>query len=498
MSLASRVRIPRQYHVASPEGSKKKERRQRGRSRSPSPVQRSFSFPDDIADEEAFATRELAGPEVVEEPQQQSLRAIPIPRVSSITDFRRSVSSLPPVQEEGSEDETAKHRHTSQHRSRDLSGSPDVNRDSGFITSSPHLSKGTLHDQGIRDSGVHLKDWPEVTTPKSTPKQRDMSRFESPSARRSTGSIAEDEPHARLPEKDKLLRRSPVGERDLRDKVKATGTPRLREPSPPPHTPEPGKLSLKKRNSKHSSQQPPEPSSSLTSSMTRSRIKPGAYRITAPEWRGSLASPASPETPFPRRSASNTSIVRLRTPEPLNLRPDSPGSIRSYTGTPPLRRIDKRSVSGDLRSVSLSQRKDEKKEGGGEARAPATATSQTKDFPAGAALIAGAAAALGAAELLSRAAQNNTPVANEGRVRARDMTDVYVSLLRSFLFPSSSTTDAHGLSNLQFLSPAADPCDSRMATARAASAPRALRLDLIACVDDRVCRSSSLNPALNS
>jgi hypothetical protein len=102
--------------------------------------------------------------------------------------------------------------------------------------------------------------------------------------------------------------------------------------------------------------------------------------------------------------------------------------------------MDKR-ASGDLRSVSLSQR-----ELAAKAREHEAAQGSNSSGAASGAAGGGAALGLllGAAELLpssssspatasaSKAATTTTPIANEGRIRARDMTDVYVCFF-SFL-----------------------------------------------------------------
>ncbi|KAK0618350.1 hypothetical protein B0T17DRAFT_537653, partial [Bombardia bombarda] len=435
-------------------------RRQEARewSKSPSPVRRVFSFPDDIADEEAFSTR---APEKEDDnkmvPLQtamdQAFRAIP--RVSSVSDFKRSHASLPPVQEEVSDEEPAK-GYTTKRDSRHRATTPEPNRDSGFVSDSPHISRRFQESEGLRDSGVHLRDWPE-----GTPQQRDSHRFESQAPRTPRSSITSIGEDTHGDDKERRFRRSPLRS-PMRspDKLDRLGpdTPRLREPSPPPRTPEPEKLTIKKRatvgpvHQKHQQESggaslvPAAAAAAVVASVTPvtraiAPVTPATVPVSVAAHRSvsesqqqhqSRLSPRLPTDPAPRRSASNTSISRLRTPEPLGLRPDSPGSagsagsLRSYTGTPPLRRVDKR-VSGDLRSVSRSQRDlaAKAKEEEGE-RSAATA--------AGIAVAAAGAAALGslgAAELAStsssssRAAHNITPVANEGRVRAKDMTDVY-------------------------------------------------------------------------
>jgi hypothetical protein len=98
--------------------------------------------------------------------------------------------------------------------------------------------------------------------------------------------------------------------------------------------------------------------------------------------------------------------------------------------------MDKR-ASGDLRSVSLSQRELAAKAREHEAQGSNPSVS------GGAAAAGVALGLLGAAELLrssssspatasaSKAATTTTPIANEGRIRARDMTDVYVCFFLS-------------------------------------------------------------------
>jgi hypothetical protein len=98
-----------------------------------------------------------------------------------------------------------------------------------------------------------------------------------------------------------------------------------------------------------------------------------------------------------QRSSSN--INRLRTPDPKTLRPESVGTNRS-SGTPPLRRSDRR--SGDLRSLSQRSNLDLAKEAELAAITAAAAEASTTAPPA-------------------------NPQANEGRVRAKEMADVYVS-----------------------------------------------------------------------
>jgi len=443
--------IPKSVKDGLPTGSSKKRREQR--EKSPEPVQRAFSFPDDIADEEAFTAKD-----VKKEDKHHTTRSIEhdqpvrgIPRVSSISDFMRSVSNLPPVQEELSDEEPARHSGSS-HKHAHLLGAAavtaavaaastpkrDSHRDSGFGSDSPHVSRQLpRHDhdhdlEGHRDSGVHLRDsrdWPDN-------------------------------------DRDRVLKKSPLA--DTKGSAVRFGgpetprTPRLREPSPPPRTPEPEKLAVKKRTV--GKQDTP-----VTGGASAHRSISDNYSHVSQSHR-SYQSPRSTD-PTPRRVASNTSISRLRTPEPLGLRPVSPASsLRSYTGTPPLRRVDKR-VSGDLRAVSLSQQ---------------DLGHQNKETDvAGAALMgAGLVAAAGAAALL--ASNNNsddktTPVANEGRVRAKDMADVFVCFYSHTSIECNQFTDTFSR--------------NRTATARAASAHLAHRPDRTACAAARACKSSSSNRA---
>lgn len=118
-----------------------------------------------------------------------------------------------------------------------------------------------------------------------------------------------------------------------------------------------------------------------------------ASRIASQEQR-----PSNTKSPTPSpRSLSN--INRLRSPDQRTpVRPDSVGSNRS-SGTPPLRRSDRR--SGDLRSLSQRSKPDLAKE----------------------------AELAGLTSVSTTSVNTANPTANEGRVRAKEMADVYVSLL---------------------------------------------------------------------
>lgn len=315
---------------------------------------------------------------------------------SPYTPLRRSMSrNLEPVPEEEPE-MFGSPTQSKERRSRKLPASTDMNRDSGFATNSPRLGQRSQWQQEgpHRDSGVHLKDWAEsprhVSPEPSSSRQKDAFKTPEPSERR--------------------LKRSPRSAKDLREhEHPMSRTPVFREPSPHAPTPEPQK-------SVRDYKTPETPRSRYhdleTPSLSAKRPSASKLAHGAPLPRSNTNSPApgqrsvsdntsrprhtpSPDV-APRRVASNTSLTRQRTPDP-KLRPDTPGSIRSlHSATPPLRRAGRR-ISGDLRSISLSQR--------GQAEAPPSADSSDEQ----------------------RSAQNSTPVANEGRVRSKDMTDVYVS-----------------------------------------------------------------------
>ncbi|CAI0654467.1 unnamed protein product, partial [Colletotrichum noveboracense] len=130
-----------------------------------------------------------------------------------------------------------------------------------------------------------------------------------------------------------------------------------------------------------------------------------------------LQSPAPVEPPVARRSISNSSLSRHRramgsqTPEPLKFRPESPGIMsRPATATPPLRRRTDRRMSGDLRSLSQRSQQD-----------------LTQDLTS----------------------SSNTPVANEGRVRTKDMADVFDGFGEGRIGSPRSPTRPHSMRRRQ-------------------------------------------------
>ncbi|PVH88443.1 hypothetical protein DL98DRAFT_566075 [Cadophora sp. DSE1049] len=121
--------------------------------------------------------------------------------------------------------------------------------------------------------------------------------------------------------------------------------------------------------------------------------------------------PASAQS---QRSTSNSNINRLRTPDIK--RPDSVTSNRS--GTPPLRRSDRK--SGDLRSLSQRSKPDLAKE-----------------------------AELATFATPTPAVNTANPTANEGRVRAKDMADVYDGFGEGRMGSPRSPTRPHSMRRRQ-------------------------------------------------
>ncbi|KAG6122663.1 hypothetical protein E4U14_005794 [Claviceps sp. LM454 group G7] len=286
--------------------------------------------------------------------------------IGSDSDFRRSPTrSLPAVQEVPEAEAVA---------ARYNWPTPAMNRDSDFTPGTP-IPPARQYGQ-LRDSGVHSDEMEELGM--HTP---DMGT-------------------------EKKLRRSPFV------------TPVLREPEAAATTPEPVKKS----------KGPPQDDGEVASLA-------GAAAATGPKQRteesrvasrdeklrdyglkarsASASSAASGLDIAARRSVSNSSLGRQRTPEPLNLRPESPGIHRS-TPTPPLRRIDKR-MSGDLRSLRQQR------------SSGSISTSPSPALP--------------------------PPVANESRVRAKgdekDMADVYDGYGEGRIGSPRSPTRPHSMRRRQ-------------------------------------------------
>ncbi|PQK11074.1 hypothetical protein BB8028_0002g13920 [Beauveria bassiana] len=253
----------------------------------------------------------------------------------------------------------------------DLWPMEQANRDSGFIPESPprRRSPGFV-DEKLRDSGVDSGDWREplhMQTPEAHGRAMDKRLGPSPLNTPVLQEPPRDKTTTPVADPDKKLRRSNKDYGGLA--AVAAGSAVL--------TAEAAHHGKGRDNDRRAV------------SDSHAAIRSGRAEST-----DSVA----------RRSVSNTSLSRQRTPEPLKLRPESPGSILGQRSTatptpPPLRRVDKR-MSGDLRALRQ---------------------------------------------------QNNStpPVANEARVRTKDMADVYDGFGEGRLGSPRSPTRPHSMRRRQ-------------------------------------------------
>lgn len=329
--------------------------------------------------------------------------------ISPVSEFRRSVSrGLAPVQEEPHDEDGAVGKTT------------EVNRDSGFVTGSPHppLSRHFDDFQQQRDSGVHLRDYPDISP-----------RLES------EGSRFDDRP-----------RRSPLVENPKRRQL-SESTPVL-QAQETPVTPEPQKSRSPTRRSR---KQYPDlgPEAAAASLIGGAALLSGAgseRRSVSDQAEKRQVSGSGSGPGGDRRAVSNTGISRSKTPEPLNLRSESPSVLR-YSGTPPLR--SRRTRSGDLRTLSQLSNGSHSDITPSALLQPSLSPSPVSGSgavdPANAPTAInppGPASSSSSSDLRrpttsphhnpSNTSKNtnntqHTPLANEGRVRSKDMADVYVS-----------------------------------------------------------------------
>ncbi|ROT36902.1 hypothetical protein SODALDRAFT_209972 [Sodiomyces alkalinus F11] len=433
---------------------------------------------------EAEQRRDMSEDTPVEETFTPSFEVVP--------DFTRSVSrGLPPVREESPEEVEDKMQMQAQMQQepepqaqaqpRSLQTlaplTPEANRDSGFVDETPHpftrnpMEDGDLYDNN-NDRDSNLRE-ARATTPQRSVFGRDESDMGSGTST------------------SRKLRRSPLSRHDLRDHP-LSRTPALREPSPREATPEPQKVSRRtpdlERRWKYgdlgaSTSRRASPGAAgaaaiiAAASASASAANPGrrsvsdqVARLQSPRFDGNKTPTPSSPSPAPapvhtlrRRSASNTSLARHRTPEPLRLgasvtgRADSPAAsgtspsiFRQSSATPPLRRVDKR-VSGDLRR--LSQRS-HGQDGGQVATSPAPSTlslslslSQDQDQDNQQDKQHDKKDKDRVAEGYTTA--RNTPVANEGRVRAKGMADVYDGYGEGRIGSPRSPTRPHSMRRRQ-------------------------------------------------
>ncbi|KAJ9142099.1 Involucrin repeat protein [Pleurostoma richardsiae] len=328
-----------------------------------------------------------------------------------VVDFGRSKSrGLPPVREESQEEEE---HEAEKQETRNLKLASDTNRDSGFVTASPHLSQHSYReDDQQRDSGVHLREFPE-NSPKLSNRGFSPDRAGRPrsSLREEQKDVSHEQGRDETPRaEDKTLKRSALSEADKKRQFRA-GTPVLQGPPEQPRTPEPRKLDSAAAASSMSTSSKPRskyPDLTPVAAVGAGTLAAAAAVTGARSVSDSTSHRLSPQPQtVPRRSASNTSISRMRTPEPLNLRPDSPG-IRRSSATPPLRL---KRASGDLRQRSQ------------------TDLAAAKDAP--------------------DPTRVTTPVANEGRVRTKDMADVYDGYGEGRIGSPRSPTRPHSMRRRQ-------------------------------------------------
>ncbi|EPE03974.1 involucrin repeat protein [Ophiostoma piceae UAMH 11346] len=294
---------------------------------------------------------------------------------------------------------------TTQHRA----STPEPKRDSGYAESSPggmsHFrgqptSKSRLSDDGqLRDSGVHLREWADRT---------DASSQKSPDLSRSSflGSALGRPSSTAGGERDKRA----TGYREAG--LSAGVGPALRPLSRPGST-EPGAAGRSRSDNTHAA------------------IRDRERRLASSPL---LADASMPLIHQARRSMSNTSLTRLRTPDPLNSRrPESPGINRAaYSSTPPLRRIDKR-VSGDLRSLSQRSQTDLSVAGASVSPDNHTASSSHDN----------------SADNSKDPSARSIPVANEGRARDKGMADVYDGFGEGRIGSPRSPTRPHSMRRRQ-------------------------------------------------
>ena len=325
----------------------------------------------------------------------------------------------------------------------------DVNRDSAFVTDSPIPGQRPFADEHIRDSGVHLRDsspaeravapvsnsddaiarlsWPSVDEKTDTVDLHISQRpkVETPRHEKDTGAMELHRPHHEHEDGDlhrhyteggrprhhdedrdrdhlpsqqheethadlhrtKTIHRSQKPDSIVKKRVQRIESPDFHR-SQTPKEDKYGDLSTSQRPKAEKPRISSDTSTGTVAAIAGATVGFAAARQASREQR-----PGSAQS---QRSSSN--INRLRTPDPKILRPESVGSNRS-SGTPPLRRSDRK--SGDLRSLSQRSNLDLAKE-----------------------VELGAITA--AAVTASTTAASTNPQANEGRVRAKEMADVYV------------------------------------------------------------------------
>ncbi|KAI1760453.1 hypothetical protein GGR53DRAFT_79976 [Hypoxylon sp. FL1150] len=317
------------------------------------------------------------------------------PTRSYLSSGRASPRVLPPVEEETKED-LEKERQNRSNQAGKITIAPEANRDSGVSTDSLHAKRRSFVDPAQRDSGVHLHDWPE----------------------KQDGLLQEERGAARTPQPNEK-RTKKLG---LGGEAPKLSTPTVRSQGDEVQVPVP--VPVQDRLLDPQKTRPASRSSTPSSAAQEAGRRSVSDNLSISRRSTPLADRQL------RRSTSNTSISRLRTPEPLRIRPESPGqsAFRSGTNTPPLslRRVDKR-MSGDLRSISSI----------GSTSSNLANNVERENLHHG------------HSQSQSQSQSQTTPVANEGRVRAKDMTDVYDGYGEGRIGSPRSPTRPHSMRRRQ-------------------------------------------------
>ena len=273
----------------------------------------------------------------------------------------------------------------------------DFNRDSAYVAESPIATSRSLtaDHEYTRDSGVHLQE----RSRSRTPERRAASPPRTPAA-------VSDDALARLSW-------PPVNDADETVDLHRPKSRKVQEQSrlTPLSFPPPAiglgvagaGLAAARGYDKVSRSGSPDIRRSVSDS-------PGLRRSSGEIKR--MSTPHRIETPRSVSDRKTPDINRLHTPDQVRSRPVSATSSKFSSGTPPLRRSD-RKTSGDLRS--LSQRSQPNLD---------EAAREAKHSPAG-----------------PSSSDIPNPIANEGRVRVKDMADVYVSLYDDSTMYEMNTDD---------------------------------------------------------
>jgi hypothetical protein len=329
-------------------------------------------FAHPISSKHVTADREISSPSHVtsdylsREPQWHTPSRLPVVLEEDSTDYKKT-SDSPPQEHIPFAD-----------RSID-----DFNRDSAYVAESPITTSRSLaaDHEYTRDSGVHL----DGRSRSHTPERR------APPPR--TPAAVSDDALARLSW-------PPVNDADETVDLHRPKSRKVQEQSrltplsfPPPAIglgAAGAGLAAARGYDKLSRTGSPDIRRSSSDSPELRRSSGEIKRMTTPH---------RIETPRSVSERKTPDINRLHTPDQVRSRPVSATSSKFSSGTPPLRRSD-RKTSGDLRS--LSQRSQPNLD---------EVAREAKHSPAG-----------------PSTSDITNPIANEGRVRVKDMADVYVSL----------------------------------------------------------------------